>query len=387
MSGFGVNRTDGQLYTVDFTTGAWTIVGPPNLPAVPPAPSMLVYDCDQSQMFIMYEDGAANSNLYEMDTTTRALTLVGSVPLDNITGMAYDSFNNIMYGVTSTQNLTYTVDTSTNTWTPLANPISPGGTVIPFGLVYDCANDALYGLGLDTSVGPSVYRMYTVNRADGSWSATFTMSTGIASTNPHRGLVWDQSTGIFYGTILGTGQMYEIDIAGGTGSWTIPVGFGATGVSNPIAMAFERPCCCVHESSVVQLTNGQSVEISSIKDGDTIFDYQRKPIQIKKNICCGRASEFIKFEKDSLAKQTPSQDLLILSGHPILFQGQEIECQFLSQGKLIHQDKKSRVFTLVTEQRSFINIQGVMVGTWSQEAFNNFLQNDSKGKRLWLTYQ
>ncbi len=387
MSGFGVNSSNAQLYTVDFTTGAWTIVAPPNLPLIGSAPSMLVYDCDQSQMFIMYENGAMSSNLYQMNTTTRALTLVGAVPLDNITGMAYDSFNMIMYGVTSTQNRTYIVDTSTNTWTPLPSPINPGVTVTAFGLVYDCENDALYGLGLDTSVGPSVYRMYTVNRANGSWTATFTMSTGIASTNPHRGLVWDQSTGLFYGAILGTGQMYQIDIAGGTGVWSIPGGFGTTGVTTPIAMAFERPCCCVHEDSLVQLVNGQMVEISQIKEGDMIYDYQRKPVQIKKNICSGRSSEFVKFEKDCFAKQKPSQDLLMVSGHPILFQGQEVECQFLTQGKLIHQEKKSRVFTLVTEQRSFINIQGVMVATWSQKAFNNFLQNDSMGKRLWLKYQ
>ena len=366
MSGFGVNAVPGDLYTVDFTTGIWTFAA--DIPTVAGTqPISIAYDCDASQMFLLY----LNGQLYQLNTTTGAITLVGTTPVVGARGLAYDSANMVMYGCAMNSGSLYTVDTSTNTWTLVA-AISPSLAAI--NLAYDCNSDTLYLLGFN----PPTYSMYTLNRLTGV--ATLLGPTTII-TATHRGLVWDQSTDQLYGTTVNTpDQMYSVNA--GTGAWTaLP---NPTGVSAPVAMAFERPCCCVHEDALVELADGRRIRAGNLKNGDVLKSATGGAVQIRQNVCTGRRSTFVKLAANSLGD---NEELLIQSGHPILVRGQEIECQLTDNAEFVELPTKARVFTFVTDSRSFVNVAGVMVATWSEDAFRNFVANDATGKSLHYTSQ
>lgn len=367
-TGFGVTLgAGGDLYSIDYTNGAWTLS---QVLSIGPS-ACIVYDCDASQMFIVTDEAVGN-NLYTVDTSTGATTLVGSSPINPPLGMAYDSAGMQMYGCNL--NTTYLVDTSTDTWTVLGTSgLIPA--INEISMAYDCENDQLFGLGR-TSAG--IVNLYDVNRITGAW--VLIGPSGLGSTVNERGLTWDPTTGTIYGLGANANQMYQVNTA--TGAWTIPGGFGATGIAAPLAQAFERPCCCVHEDTQLRLVNGKVISISELKAGEQLFDYQGRPVEILHNVCTGRRSRFVRLPSDG-----PSGELLIQSGHPVLSHGREVECQFLDDAVVVDLEQKKRVFTLITQERTFVNILGVMVATWSKEGFENFVGNDITGRNLFARFQ
>lgn len=378
MSGFGVDQQSKNLYTVDFTTGIWAAGPAIGLPP-PDSPYTeiyaMVYDCDESQMYLMTDNAGVPGvfTLWELNTAGGGLVFIANNnTVGTPFGLAYDSANQVTYGVRSGSAFTYTVDLSNNTWTAL--PMSSG--TIPRALVYDCPRDIMYGLAINTNT--NVFEMHTVNRSTGVWMLIG--ATGVAE--PHLGMVYDQSTDKFYGTVrslLFVGQMYEINV--GTGQWT-PILPNPTGTQEPVAMAFERPCCCVHEDTLVTLANHTQVPICSIKAGDLVLDHRNQPVKVVNNVCCGKQGQFVCLPASIL---NCVADLLICSGHPLLLNGQEVECQHIGGGNETALECKIRVFTLVTERKTFVNMnQGAYVGTWSEAALENFIENDAFGKQLRL---
>lgn len=366
-TGFGVTLVaGGDLYSIDYTTGAWALSQVLSIGSS----ACIVYDCDASQMFIATVEVVGN-NLYTVNTSTGATALVGSSPIGTPLGMAYDSAGMQMYGCN--RDTTYLVDTSTNTWTVLGTSGLPSG-INELSLAYDCENDRLFGLGRPPS---GIANLYSVNRITGAW--VLIGASGLAGAN-ERGLTWDQTTGTIYGLGANNNQMYQVNPA--TGAWTIPGGFGGTGIPAPLAQAFERPCCCIHEDTQLRLVNGKVITISELKAGQQLFDYQGRPIEILHNVCTGRRSRFVRLPSDS-----PSGELLIQSGHPVLSRGREVECQLLGDAVVVDLEQKKRVFTVITEERTFVNILGVMVATWSKEGFENFVGNDITGRNLFARFQ
>ena len=379
MSGFGVDKLSQNLYTVDFISGIWT--AGPTIGNPPPDDFTeiyaMVYDCDASQMYLM-TDNANVANVFTLwliDAFGDITFVANNNALGEPRGLAYDSASQTTYGVVSGSASTYTVDLSNNSWTALP---MPSGT-IPRALVYDCPRDILYGLGLNTIINQ--FEMHTVNRTTGVW--TLIGSTGVSE--PHLGMVYDQAADKFYGTVgspIVAGQMYEINVS--NGQWT-PMLPNPTGTQEPVAMAFERPCCCVHEDTLVALANRTHVPISSIKAGDLVLDYRNQPVKVISNVCCGKQGQFVCLTGTIL---NCASDLLICSGHPLLLNGQEVECQNVRGGRVTQLDVKARVFTLVTERKTFVDMnQGAHVGTWSKAALENFVENDTFGRQLHLKIQ
>ena len=146
---YGTDATSDSLYTVNLTTGAWTLVGATGTSA----PSGMAYDSDNGVMY-----GVDSRNLYTVNLTTGTWTLVGATGSDTFTtvGMAYDSVNGVMYGVDSIFNSLYTVNLTTGLWTLVGGIGAPGvsGTT---GIAYDSVNGVMYGVSTNTD------SLYTVN--------------------------------------------------------------------------------------------------------------------------------------------------------------------------------------------------------------------------------
>lgn len=147
---------------------------------------------------------AGSSNLYTVDTTTGALTLVGATgaPLN---GIAYDEVNDIMYGAAS-YNL-YTINRSTGTATMIGGW---GSSYLMIDIGF--GGGVLYGHDIITD------SIYTINTSTGA--ATLVGATGF-SCNYAQGMEYDKDQGrLFLSAYTTQGMLAEVDPATGHGwSW------------------------------------------------------------------------------------------------------------------------------------------------------------------------
>lgn len=148
---------------------------------------------------------------------------------------------------------------------------------------------------------------------------------------------------------------------------------------------YKLPCCIFH-SLIRGDTHCGEKRIDQIESGDLVQNCKGEWIPVLQCIEVASCRDFILIPKGVLGEQSPSQDIYIRKGHPILVNGQEVDCErligttrpgcgtvrqeFFGKGRV-------SVYTLITEDRTFVNMQGVLVGTWSQSAWDNYRLNDS----------
>jgi len=158
---------------------------------------------------------------------------------------------------------------------------------------------------------------------------------------------------------------------------------------NQVAVLLCGMMICVHEDTLVATPAG-SQAISALRSGDLVSDVSGSAMLIKHTVSTGQSSRFVKINAGALGAGCPAEDLLLTRGHPVLAGGKEIECQKLLNGSTITEVQLSRpakIYTLATERRSFVSMQGLPVGTWSEAALENMLLNDSRAQRLSVEYQ
>lgn len=149
---------------------------------------------------------------------------------------------------------------------------------------------------------------------------------------------------------------------------------------------------CVAESTRL-MTNSGEKSISEIHSGDLVVDCHGQWVPVVKNARIPAWDSFVVIPKDVIREGVPSQELRIRSGHAVLIDGKEVLCEeLLGQsrsgcGKVaLVTNAKTRVYvyTLITEKRTFIEMQGMNVGTWGVDAWENFRQNDFSAKMFAL---
>lgn len=372
-SAFGIDQNDTvNLYSINLATGVWSshVAFNPAL-GVGQQPVSLAYDCLNSQMYLLTVDGFMEGRLYTLNTSTGNNAQVGGISnIDNPRGLVYDVSTDTTYGIAALEDSntkTYTVDLTTNMWTALSDD---SGSHFNLDLAYNCSTNVLYGLGANSAL--SEFQIYIVDRNDGSWDA---LPSTVNAAGVFLSLLWNDPNN-FYACAIAA-NMWEINPVTGGVDVQLP---NPTGVQIPVSMALERPCCCVHEDTLVSLASKERVRISSIKAGDLVLDHKSQPVRVISNVCSGRCNEFISLPANIIGSET---DLLIRDGHPVLINGQEIECQDIYEGKTVTLPGKARVFTLLTESKTFVRMNGgALVATWSEEAFKNYLQNDLVGQHL-----
>jgi len=151
-------------------------------------------------------------------------------------------------------------------------------------------------------------------------------------------------------------------------------------------IALDKLCTlaiCVHGDTLVSTPRGQ-LPIAQIEPGDIVFDAQGREQVVQRRLNNGKAVRFISIKEGALGPNVPSGDLLLTPGHPVLINGREIECQNLVDDSHITEVKLGKaapVYNLCTVRRTFVSMQGCLVGTWSEAAYENFIENDSFGAR------
>jgi len=185
--------------------------------------------------------------------------------------------------------------------------------------------------------------------------------------------------GINAGILSGSGNMtFTASIISGSGSPSVAFGpIGEITITNSI---------CVHEDTLVDTPAGP-VCIAELHAGDLCLDAAGRTVPLQRNVCAGRVRQFVRIGRGALGANKPEADLLISPTHPLLVNGREVIPEQMVDGRnveLVTLAEAAQLYTLVTAQRSFVSMQGLLVGTWSEDALENFLANDAFGCKLQL---
>jgi len=149
---------------------------------------------------------------------------------------------------------------------------------------------------------------------------------------------------------------------------------------------------CVAEGTLVALADGRQMPIEQLRPGHLLVNHTGRPVRLSAAIRVEQqTTSLIQLEQGSLGADVPSAPLRIRHGHPLLVAGKEVLPENLLQQPGVAQvqlEKPVHVYTLLTEQRSFVEMQGALVGTWSEAAWQNFVDNDERSARMrWSTLE
>jgi hypothetical protein len=118
---------------------------------------------------------------------------------------------------------------------------------------------------------------------------------------------------------------------------------------------------CIHENMEIDGIPIKNIKQMTLTNGIEILD----------NIKMGKTNNFVKFNKDSIKPNIPNKDLLLTDTHLINIDG-EITCgknlinnndKYKNSIKYINLDKTVDVYNLVTKEKTYVEIQGVLCET------------------------
>jgi len=133
---------------------------------------------------------------------------------------------------------------------------------------------------------------------------------------------------------------------------------------------------CLHPETLV-LTNNGRVSIDNLKAGSQVIDYKGESVRLVNNIRFQPSTTFYNIKANALAKGMPEKDLLIRENHPILYKGKEIDAKALQKElgkakvKKVKLNESVYVWSLCTEERTFVMMENVPVATWSNSDLLN----------------
>src|SRR5262249_21219312 len=129
---YGVDSFTGELVRIDPGTGATTAVGPLGLLIVPGLACGLGFDTTTNTLFGSIFDVDQNADqLVTIDTATGAVTVVGPIGFQNVSGLAFDPTTNTLFGADEFSGDLISIDKATGAGTFLAT-MSSGGATLAF---------------------------------------------------------------------------------------------------------------------------------------------------------------------------------------------------------------------------------------------------------------
>lgn len=143
------------LYTLDVNTGNATLVGSY-------VDTTVVMHGMEIDMFTGQLYGASSGNLYQINKSTGALTLVGPLGISSFTNLVFDPTTNTMFATNTGTDSWYSINTTTGAAT-LIGPLN--GPTNPHGLAYDLGSDTIFLVCSNTDT------LYTIDRVTGTATA------------------------------------------------------------------------------------------------------------------------------------------------------------------------------------------------------------------------
>jgi DNA-binding beta-propeller fold protein YncE len=213
------------LEQIDTSTMARTVVGSTGVASGDFGG--MAYDPASDTLY--WVPGRGNNNLYTINRTTGAASLIGAHGINDLFGLEFDTSTGTLYGsqFSGGSNL-FTLNTGTGAATLIGNMGLGMG-----GLAYDSKRDQLVG---DNDGGG---RLYSINRSTAAISLL--ASPGY---NDDSGLAYDYDADVFYDYDY-SGSLFRIDPNAGYARTTLFTGTGSHDglayVGSPLAAAVPEP--------------------------------------------------------------------------------------------------------------------------------------------------
>ena len=173
-----INDSNNSLISINPTTFAVTTIGSTGVGTGDFGD--LTYDSANGQLY--WAAGRGNDNLYTLNQSTGAATLVGTHGIDDLFALAYDSANGKLYAESSVGNV-YTIDSTTAAATLIGS-----NSVYPGGFAYRADTNQLILL----SAGGGAF--YTVDTTTG---AATQLNAGVGFVNDN-GITYDPTRNAYW---------------------------------------------------------------------------------------------------------------------------------------------------------------------------------------------
>jgi hypothetical protein len=139
--------------------------------------------------------------------------------------------------------------------------------------------------------------------------------------------------------------------------------------SDGFVQVFWIACPCLHRDMLITLVD-QTLPIHELRSGALLRDHRGQLVPLISNIELPQCTTFVTIPKGVLGA---TKKLMIRPDHLVLYHGREIPAQ-----DLVHLDSSVRVtetsdavevYTLITPRATFVECQGLLVGTWSPQSW------------------
>lgn len=204
---YAIRETDNTLISIDTISLAYTVIGPTGVSG---NFAGLAYDVLSDTLY--YVPGRGNENLYTVNRSTGAATLVGSHGIPDLFGLEFDASSGTLYGsqLAGGSGL-YSLDTATGAATvinaAMANPIG--------ALALDTSRDQLLGMRDGAGV------LWQIDRASGAQTLVAT-----PGNQNNSGLAYDHDADLLW-NIDFIGFLFKIDPNAGYARTEVMLGLGS----------------------------------------------------------------------------------------------------------------------------------------------------------------
>ena len=134
---------------------------------------------------------------------------------------------------------------------------------------------------------------------------------------------------------------------------------------------------CLHPDTQVSVYENGSIitkKISLVRSNDYVIKFDGTPIRVVNNVKLAENSNFVEIPAHTFSNNVPNNDIYITDYHPIFLDGVEVVPSKIAN---IYQNIKHcklefpvAVYTLITEERTSILMNGLNVYTWNKEDFD-----------------
>ncbi|NUP94993.1 MAG: hypothetical protein HUU28_02400 [Planctomycetaceae bacterium] len=206
---YTVNENTDELCTIDTVSGQLSVIGALGISY---SFGDLAWDSSTNTLYLSTGWGSFPSNLYTVNTQTGAATLVGSMGVNDIFGLAYDPVSNKLYGSASTSSFgVYEISRSTGAATLIGNPGVGLDSIAWVG-----STSSLVGI----YAGPSTF--HTIDTNTGA-QTQLAPSSGFIN---NCGMTWVPSSNSLY-IVDWSGNFLSFDVANGLARTQVGSGYGA----------------------------------------------------------------------------------------------------------------------------------------------------------------
>lgn len=141
------------------------------------------------------------------------------------------------------------------------------------------------------------------------------------------------------------------------------------------------PIICYSGDSLVLVKDVQTNMVKEIEareitqDNYQVFDISANEfIDIEANKKTGPVKFYALLKKDCISANVPSADFYITKGHYVFVDGKEIKAGKLKQAQIVKAPANEIVYSICTEQRTLIQVNGMAVYTYTLENWDKYLK-------------